>query len=328
MTMHSPELFRPDQIAHINGLVANARKAERALFVDKLWLAICIIAFFFIALVDTAYLLELMTLLLSDNNIPTMTSYLLATTGLVIIIGLHAFLSKHSSPRYEGFLRRAALLGVAMFMIGVGLFLAGMFYKFGAKSLITSDLNDAVAGFLGNAIQTHSPTYVTIFENDILPAFPIIFTLGAGLVFVVSIFAGHVIAGAIRGLIEKISRVRVISKEVKEKLGEIHKCEKQYAEIRCKLKRETTTTPAERYQRHADTIIIRCIDALRAAEKVLAARKLNPDQDETDIIIADHRGMSRALWQIDIEELERRVLTLRDLLQAKNIMKICTENEA
>lgn len=304
---------------------AEVRKAARKVPLYMLFTGVMCLALFTAGAVDYVFLREVFEYLLSGepNEAGYWSPNIMALSGLVAIFSFHALTFRRNTERFEGGISLLAAFSLAALMIGVGLILAAIVYVTGASSLTDTSLHDSVEVFVGEAVEESRSSFVQAFFKDhVLPVFPVIFAIGLGGVFVLSVYTAHRLLTGIHWLVVRIFEDRTAAKVSAERLARLRELDTAHHSLVQEFNKRTVLREEGHHLRHAEAIVATGLQGMRAGERLLSERKLNPSPTDQDKLIWQSEGLPEVLCNLDLGELERRVEALRETFTIENVLTI------
>jgi len=280
-------------------------------------------AFFVAVSIDYVLLHELFAYILVGDFTAegSLSTDILAGTGVVSVFAFHA-LSGHSA-RFEGFIASLARIALALFLVGVGLMLAGMVHVSGAESLTTVS-SSGLSQWLNNTSEDIAPPWLrAAFERYLLPAFPLVFAIGLGGCFCLSVYAAHIMLGGCSLRLRSIVETASIAKQSASILKQLKELEAKHVRLFQALAARTETKE-DAICRYARTICAVGLQALLPFEEAVSNVKLNRQNTEPlgRILLEDAESLSANLQNLNLNELEARVNSIREAFKYETVLEI------
>lgn len=314
-------LLRDDQWARLAGYNRIAKNnahwnALRVVQMILLGLALAVAT-----IVDYILLLEAFSWILEDPLAAEhWNAEVLAAIGLVSVLAFHALCQRHRSARFERGLASAARTALAVFMLGVGLLLAGVVYSNGIGSLTTIS-SSSLVDFINDGVdEIDVASLSSMFEIYVLPVFPVIFAIGLGGTFIVSIYTAHVLLGSLDVLSRSYVEAAFTAKQSALLLNKLSDLEGIHGRLmRARNARLKANGGARK--RHAEAVVTAGVVALRPAKKLIIARQLQAEDSPT-LIFDGIDGMSAVLQKMPLGELQAKVEAASQSIRYEQVLGI------
>ena len=229
--MHLNELYDQRSWMAMEAKVADMRSQVRKADLYFLVVWACLFGVALIFYVEYHMVTSLFGDLVEESE-TAFTPAIMALTAPVMILGFHALASYQPENLAVRFIRSCPKFFIPVYLIGIGLIIAGLIYERGILSLLNEGVELNVASLLEETPPSWTEWFIQTINN---PVAALLFSLGIGGLAVVNIFVADFLLHKIKDVLRSRRQIILGASEVLSAHKELIKLVGRYDEIDFKL---------------------------------------------------------------------------------------------